>query len=205
MSSRYTHIMVDMQRYFPDANHEQTIANNARELQRAIDRNCDIIYTEIPYYSAMDKKGLPPTHRRLLELLKGYKRARLVQKLMFQRGPNMAARCVLNGCDEKPRFEKTLFRVSGVCTGGWVRNKDGSIKLDQRTNEPEHTGCVFDIVLGLTVLVPDARIKVVQDACRDTRPVGIGDAPWVVNWDDFRGLRNVTVITPDAKVEKEAA
>lgn len=197
--SKYTLVVVDMQPYFEDANDEQTIANVEREIRQAIDRECDIIFTEIPYFSPMDEEGLKPTHRRLRDLVKGYKHFRSVDKMMFPRGPFEGARNVVNGCDYY-HFSKKRFRVCGVCTGGWIRNEDGSIRLDERTNEPDATGCVFDIVLGLTRLLPGAPIEVVQDACRDTRPF-----VKQVHWEDFSQLPNVEVLSPGSYAKEEEA
>jgi hypothetical protein len=201
---KYTLVVVDMQPFFEDANDERTIANVEREIRRAIDRGCDILFTEIPYFSPMDEEGLKPTHRRLRDLVNGYKQAYTINKMMFPRGPYEGARCVLNGCDYRG-FNRKRFRICGVCTGGWHRNKDGSIQVDERTGEQCLTGCVFDITVGLTRLAPEARIKVVQDACRDTRPMGDNGNRWIVNWDDYRSLPNVKVVSPDEKTRAEDA
>jgi len=195
---KYTLIVVDMQPYFHDSNDEQLLANVEREIRLAVERECDIIFTEVPYYSPMDDEGLKPTHRRLMDLVKGYKHCRTVQKMMFPRGPYEGARNIVNGC-EYYHLGKKRFRVCGVYTGGWVRKEDGSVETND-SGERQLTGCVFDIVVGLTKHLPEAGIKVVQDACRDTR-----EFRKEVNWTDFSELPNVSVVRPDSDTEEEAA
>jgi hypothetical protein len=181
-----------MQPFFEDANDELTILHVEREILSAVKQDCDVVFIEIPYFSPMDEQGLAPTHRRLKELGKGYKRSHTVMKMMFPRGRFEGANNIIRGSTYR-QYQTKQFRVCGVCTGGWLRNEDGTIKYDERTNSPEHTGCVFDIVLGLSKLLPEAQIEVVQDACRDSRP-----AAKETNWDDFRTLPNVTVLIADS-------
>lgn len=193
---KYTLVVIDMQPYFHDSCDETLLANIAREILRAIDRNCDILFTEVPYFSPLDDEGLKPTHRRLRDSVRGYKHCHTVNKMMFPRGPYEGARCVLNGCDYY-HLGKKRFRICGVYAGGWQRNDDGSFVVDE-SGERQATGCVFDITLGLTKLLPAARIKVVRDACRDTRSF-----VKQVHWEDFSALPNVTVVGTDA--EQDAA
>lgn len=186
--NRYTLVVVDMQPFFQEANDELTLSNVEREVKDAIKQDCDIVFVEIPYFSPMDDQGLKPTHSRLTDLVKGYKRSHTIMKMMFPRGRFEGANNIIRGSNHF-HFKKNQFRVCGVLTGGWIRKTDGSIETDERTGLPQHTGCVFDIVLGLSQLLPEAQIEVVQDACRDLRPASLQ-----TNWNDFRQLPNVSVV-----------
>lgn len=189
--SRYTLVIVDMQPFFEEANDELTISNVEREVKEAIKQGCDIVFVEIPYFSPMDDQGLKPTHSRLTDLVKEYQRSHTILKMMFPRGRFEGANNIIRGSSHF-HYNKKQFRICGVLTGGWIRKSDGSIETDERTGLPQHTGCVFDIVLGLSQLLPDALIEVVQDACRDSRP-----AAQETNWNDFGQLPNVSVLPND--------
>ncbi len=167
-----------MQPFFNDSNHRPLLANVASEIATAIALKYEIIITEIPYASAMDEEGLRPTHAELTDLVRGYPACRTVDKLISQYCHLASANIVVD-CAKKHGFSANQFRVCGVHTGGWFKEQKGP---------PSITGCVFEIVFGLTRLIPDVPVTVVRNACRDTRP-GI-----TVNWDDYSQLsKNVFV------------
>lgn len=183
----YTLVVVDMQPNFVDASvKEELMSNVTQEIQLAIDCGAEIVFTEIPYFSALDEEALKPTFPELLELVKGYPRYRKVTKMPYFYSPHGAAETVLRHCDK--REESKSFRVCGVYAGGWIRNSKDELEINSSTGLPNWTGCVFDIVLGLRKVIPDSAVQVVQDACRDTRKF-----MKQIHWSDFTGLGQVTL------------
>ncbi len=195
MSKRYTLVVVDVQPFF--TNDQETLKHVAEEIERARDRNCDIVFVEIPYFSPMDEEGLAPTHSRLTALAKNYSRCKTVYKPMFQQSTTQSAKCLISACLQFG-FETRRFRVCGVNTGGWLRTADGDIQKDENEQELKHTGCVFNMVLGLSKLAPQARVKVIEAACKEERG-------FPVNWDDYPALPSVRVLSPEKENLKKAA
>ena len=194
MKKRYTHIVVDMQPNFQGCETDWLLSNNRRELHRAMERKCPVIFTMIPYWSWQDEEGFPDPHERLLKVVKGYrvhdkKFYRIVEKMAFTRSITSSARQIIQaGCERKrPHFPTDRFRISGLYSGGYVIKADGTFKLDRAGEKIEALGCVFDMVSGLTLLLPSARIEVIQDAC-------ITFPDCVDNWNLFTSLPNVTLV-----------
>lgn len=195
MGKNYTLVVVDMQPFF--TNDSETLKHVAREIERARERGCDIAFVEIPYFSPMDEEGLAPTHLKLRELVKDYARVKTIYKPMFTQSLTHAAKCLL-GALLQFGFETSRFRVCGVNSGGWLRTASGDIEIDEYTQEPKYTGCVFDLVLGLSRLATKAEIKVIADACKDERG-------FQVNWNDFSELPHVKVLSAKDTTTRMAA
>ncbi|MBX9725501.1 MAG: hypothetical protein K2X81_29150 [Candidatus Obscuribacterales bacterium] len=195
MGKNYTLVVVDMQPFF--TSDLDTLNHVAREIERARERGCDIAILEIPYFSPMDEEGLAPTHKQLRELVKDYARVKTIYKPMFTQSLTHAARCLLTVLLQFG-FETRRFRVCGVNTGGWLRTASGDIQVDEKSQEAKHTGCVFDLVLGLSRMAPEAKIKVIADACKDERG-------FQVNWNDFSELPRVKVLSARDTTKRMAA
>ncbi|HEY9870731.1 MAG TPA: isochorismatase family protein [Candidatus Obscuribacterales bacterium] len=133
----YTLVVVDMQPDFPASKDPATLAAVQREVKRAMHFHCPVVLLEVPYFSPLDEEGYKPTHRSIMQLLSGYDRYQVVQKIFSDGSLN-----VINTCEWK-KYGTKRFRVCGVNTDL----------------------CVLETVLGLARRLPESTIKVVQDAC----------------------------------------
>ncbi len=176
----YTLLLIDVQPAFIEAD-AAAIPNMVREIGLAKENQCPIRTTHIPYLSPLDDEGCGPVHESLQNLLAGYPHYRSVQKSAASYGEFDAAGTVLASCSYPQRF-----RVCGAHTGGWWRSSDGELVLLE--GKVTTTGCVFDIVYGLTKVSPDSLIEVVQDACHE------GRKGRQVYWQDFTNLPNVVLV-----------
>jgi nicotinamidase-related amidase len=138
----YTLVVVDMQPDFPAATDVRTIAAVARQVKLARENHCAVVFLEVSYLSRFDMEEFKPTHRELINLVRGYDRYSIAEKLYSD-----GSWAVQDSCKRRD-FAVHHLRVCGVNTDV----------------------CVQQTVSGLAKSLPNSQIDVVQDACNTSTP-----------------------------------
>lgn len=139
-NDEYTLVVIDMQPLFTADS--TTINNVTREVKLARQRQNNIIFLWIPYFSAFQADLFAGTYPAILKAVQGYdpnnwkETTKLIQD---------GSREVLQTCAKK-HFQSKRFRLCGVNTDM----------------------CVLDTVKGLLATPTVEAIEVVKDACRTT-------------------------------------
>lgn len=140
MNPPYTLVVVDMQADFAAAKDEATIVAVEKLIEQAKHDNAHVVFLWIPYYSPADEKPLARPLRRLLDLVSGYARAKVIEKLGNDGSCLVRHYCSQQGCSN------SQFVICGVNTDM----------------------CVLDTALGLARSNPAAMVTVHRDACNTT-------------------------------------
>jgi len=132
---KYTLVVVDMQPHAWFAS-VRNLAAVKREILRAMDNDCPIVFTQSLYWDS-DDPPLPDVHKELREMVKGYK------YFVDTVGKNCsdASLHIKNFCE--PKIVTAAFVLVGC-------NSDA---------------CVMDTAVGLRRFYPESGITVVKDAC----------------------------------------
>lgn len=137
MNPPYTLVVVDMQAHLKVANDEATIIAVEKLIEQAKQDDALVVFLWTTYYSPIDDSPLPRPHKRLLDLVSGYARAKVIEKLGSDGSCLVRHYCSQQGCSNNQ------FVICGVQTDV----------------------CVLETALGLARTNPAATVTVHRDAC----------------------------------------
>jgi nicotinamidase-related amidase len=112
--NNYTLLVIDMQSQYPAANKISVIDSVLREIEKAKENKCGIIVVEFatePQYKTWDHTSFSPTHDSIMEAIKGYDRASVVEKYETD-----GSVYIHNFLEKNWDFNTDFFRVCGVNT-----------------------------------------------------------------------------------------